>query len=62
MNEDDHKYFFGGWPEMPWKYKEGQDTQVDEVDVDDLLPIQGVSGLLWKILRRVKGKKNGIGE
>ena len=47
---------------MPWKYEEGQDTQVDEVDVDDLLPIQGVSGLLWKILRRIKGKKNGISE
>ena len=63
MSEDDHKYYFGCWPEAPWKSEEGvTDTHVEKVDVDNLLPIQGVSGLLRKILWRIKGKKNGISE
>lgn len=23
-----HRYFFGQWPEMPWKKKEGQDNEI----------------------------------
>jgi hypothetical protein len=32
MNDGVHNYFFGGWPEMPWK--RGQDAGKENTEID----------------------------
>jgi hypothetical protein len=58
VSEDGHKYFFGGWPEMPWKRKtmSEQDIRIMTANIEYL---QNAKDEIFELFCDVRDKFDG---